>query len=223
MEKLKLLPLNLQFFADGAEADNSDAENTDNGGAEDNNKNDVVDKAEKTFTQSQVNKMMSREKKEGRSALLNSLGFKSEDEAKKAVDLYKTLINSQKSDDEKHKDELSESNNKLSEAEKRAVDAENKLDCLMAGVNKESVDDVLAIASVKVDDDNDLKKVLENMRSQAKYAVFFETEESLKDTGTGHDTSHSRQKSDAKKGSYGASLANGANKAVTKKSSYFNS
>jgi hypothetical protein len=223
MLEKKFIPLNLQFFADNLDDESQDEnEKTDDeGGAEDKSKKS--DKTEKTFTQAQVNKMMSREKKEGKNSVLSSLGFKTEEEAKKAVELYNALINSQKSDEEKQKEQLSQSENLKSEAEKRAVDAENKLACIMAGVNKESVDDVLAIASLKIDDKNDLSKVLEKMRSEAKYAIFFEeSDESNKDTGTGHDTSHSRRKSDDKKGSYGARLAN-TSKDSKKKSSYFNS
>jgi hypothetical protein len=226
------LPLsyNLQFFADDKEEQDEeqddDSENKDdnNGGSDDGK--DSGKKKEKTFTQSQVNKLMSREKKEGRSALLNALGFKTEDEAKKAVDLYNALIGSQKSEEDKAKEDASKLETQKTDAEKRAEIAENKLACIMAGVNKESVDDVLAIASTKIDENNDLAKVLESMRGQAKYAVFFEEsqeDDKNKDTGTGHDTSHGRKKSEAKKGSYGASLAERANKAQNNKSSYFNS
>ena len=78
-EVKNLLPFNLQFFADGGddpgnEPDNND--NDDNGGSDDDSKDSSK---EKKFTQEEVTRLMTREKKEGRKAAIKSLGFESEE------------------------------------------------------------------------------------------------------------------------------------------------
>ena len=218
--KENLLPLRLQFFASKEEDDKdedddkggepSDSEDNDDEGSKDQNA------GEKMFTQSQVNKMMSREKKEGKSSMLKALGFSSEADAKKAV----AMLNAMKSEDEKKK----EDEDKLVEANARASAAENKLSCLTAGVSKDSLDDVLAIALRKVTDEKDLDSVLAEMKGQAKYASFFvaEEDEKKKDDGTGTNPGHSGKKKDGNKGRYGSQLAKSSVKsAESNKKSYF--
>jgi hypothetical protein len=228
MEKKNIIPLklNLQYFADDTVEENDDIaeennDDKDNGETGKDNKHDT--KQEKTFTQSQVNRLMSREKKEGRTALLNTLGFKTEEEAQKAVQLYTALMNSQKSETEKNDEVKNNAIEAQTAAEKRAIEAENKLACIMAGVNKESVADVLAIASLKVDENNNLDSVLAEMRKQARYAVFFDEaveNDKSKDTGTGHDTAHGKKGGENKKGAYGARLGSQSNKS-NKKNTFF--
>ena len=48
----------------------------------------------------------------------------------------------------------------------RAAAAEAKLACVTAGVQKDSIDDVLAIAAAKVTDDKNLDAVLEEMKKE---------------------------------------------------------
>ena len=116
--------------------------------------------------------MMAKEKKEGKKAILNALGFKSLEQARKSI-----------SETNKNKNDENETKN---EALLRAERAENKLTCIMAGVNKESIEDALAIALNKVDEDTDLEEVLEEMKKQKKYSGFFDLEENEeKKDGTG--------------------------------------
>lgn len=215
------LPLNLQFFA-GSDDDKDEEEGKEGtegsaGGESDDNDEGG---SEKTFTQSEVSAMMTREKKEGRKALLKQLGFKTESEAKQAMALYNALMDSQKSDEEKEKENNKRLAGEKSDAEKRAEAAENKLACLTAGVRKEALDDVLAIASGKVTEDKNLDKVLEEMAKNPRYASFFGTEET--EGGTGSSFGHGKKKGDGdKKGSYGAGLAKGQKENSGKKKSYF--
>lgn len=213
------LPYNLQFFAekeDGEDEPKNEPKNDDN--QNDDNQNpdgsDDENKKEKVFTQSQVNAMMSREKKQGRQSALNALGFKTEEDAKKAIALLNALQDSQKSEEEKLNEKLNNQKNDLSEAEKRAIVAENKLSCISANVKKEAIDDVLAIASTKISDEKDLDSVLEDMKKDAKYSSFFEGTKQ----GTGSNPGHSKPDNGGEK--MGARLAKSSTP-TEKKSTYF--
>lgn len=216
----QVLPLNLQFFAEGDDdiddpgtGEEGDGDNDDQGGKS----------SDKTFTQAEVTAMMTREKKEGRKALLKQLGFKTEAEAKNAIVLYNALVESQKTDEDKVKEKEQTLESEKSDAEKRAELAENKLSCVMAGVKNDSVDDVLAIALLKVTEEKNLDTVLSEMKKESRYVGFFKEEgEGDGDNGTGSNPGHTKDKGDDgdKKGSYGASLAK-SQKPSTKKKTYF--
>ena len=217
------LPLNLQFFA-GADDDKDEEEGKEgtegSAGGESDDDDDNKGRSEKTFTQTEVSAMMTREKKEGRKALLKQLGFKTEAEAKQAMALYNALMDSQRSEEEKEKENNKRLAGEKSDAEKRAEAAENKLACLTAGVHKEALEDVLAIASGKVTEEKSLDKVLEEMAKNPRYASFFGTEDA--EGGTGSSFGHGKKKGDGdKKGSYGASLAKSQKENGNKKKSYF--
>lgn len=214
----QVLPLNLQFFAEG----DDDIDDPGTGGEGDGDNGDQSDKSsDKTFTQAEVTAMMTREKKEGRKALLKQLGFKTEAEAKNAIALYNALVESQKTDEDKAKEKEQNLANEKSDAEKRAELAENKLACVMAGVKNDSVDDVLAIALLKVTEEKNLDTVLAEMKKEPRYAGFFQDGDNG-DDGTGSDPGHSKDGKDNedKKGSYGASLAK-KQSSSTKKKTYF--
>lgn len=186
----RMFPLDLQFFAEDSE---SGAENGNEGSGNDdtsNQNNSGQKEAEKTFTQSQVSSMMAKEKNEGKRSVLKTLGFKSEEEAKKAVDLFNALMKSQKTAEELASEEVSKANGEKDDAVNRALLAESKLACFEAGVSKDSIDDVMAIASTKVTDSKDLNKVLSEMKKDSKYSVFFEGAGSK--GGTGNDPGHGK-------------------------------
>lgn len=221
MKKKNLLPLNLQFFAeDGSDSGSSgNANDEQNKGNDGGSQNDQTDNSgEKTFTQSQVSAMMAKEKNEGRKAMLKSLGFESEKDAKDAFALLSALKDSQKSAEEKAEDIKNEAAKKLSEANTRANVAESKLACLENGVNKESLADVLAIASSKVTDDKDLNTVIKEMSKDNKYSSFF----TVSSSGTGSNPGHSGSSSE-ELGDYGKKLAEKSKSAENneQKSSFF--
>ena len=134
-----LLDYNLQFFAEG-EGDNNNNDNGSNeGGNEDQNSNNS---GEKTFTQAEVTAMMTKEKNEGKRSILKSLGYKSEEDIKKALEEYNKYLESKKTDEEKSKEELQKANEAKNEAMQRASIAESKIACFEAGVNKDYIDDI---------------------------------------------------------------------------------
>lgn len=214
----------LQFFGagDGDNGGGSDETNNQNPndtktGNDDGEKKDQSNTGEKTFTQSEVNQMMTREKKQGRQAVIKSLGFNTEEEAKDAMKLLNALLDSQKSDDEKNEEAKKNLEKDKSEAISRAEKAEAKLACIINGVDKDCVDDVLVIAMGKVSEDKPLEKVIEEMKKEKKYASFFgnsnndsedeeDNDSNNNNDNTGHAPGHS-QNNDGKKMDYGAALA----------------
>lgn len=215
----KVLPMDLQFFAGiGEEEEKPDADERDSessgseGGSEEdstggNNETSAGEKdSGKTFTQVEVAAMMSKEKKEGRRALLKQLGFKSEAEAKDAIALYNALVESQKTDDQKRQEAAAGIEAAKAEAEERAEAAEAKLACVVAGVKKDALDDALALAKLKVTEEKNLDKVLAEMKKEPRYASFF-GEEDTKGDGTGQEPGHHKNGKGTKKGAYGSKLA----------------
>ncbi len=182
----KMLPLNLQFFADDTDPEvNEDTDPEVN----ENPEQDV-----KTFTQDEVNSLLASTKREAKKNVLSSLGFKSEAEAKNSISMLNKLLDDESTDNSE--------NNKESENEKRALAAESKLTCLLAGVDKDSIDDVIAIANKKVTQEKDLSKVLEEMKEEKRYSSFFCDD----NKGTGSDPGHSGNPDD-NSDSYGKRIA----------------
>ena len=214
-----MLPLNLQFFASDNEDGKEDSKKKGAGENEDDSDEDDSDEdedsKEKTFTQAEVTAMMTAEKKKGKRSILKALGFKNEDEAMRTLSSLRDNQKENKSSDEEKQKNLE---NEKTEAEKRAEMAENKLSCIMAGVRKDSVDDALAIALLKVSDDKDLDDVLEEMSKQKKYQGFFNSsdkdeKEDKDDKGTGKGPG--KDKKTKVPDNYGKTLAERSAKSVT--------
>ncbi len=217
----KLLRYNLQLFAED-DSGNNDGNNNDNNedanhGAEDQNH------GEKTFTQSEVSNMMTKEKNEGKRSVLKALGFKSEDEAKEAIEKYNKYLEDQKTEAEKQTEALNKANDEKAEAIKRAQEAENKVACYNSGIITEYIDDVLAIASTKVTEEKDLVTVLKEMKEDKKYKSFFEKDSgSGSKHGTGSNAGHSGNDNEDKK-DLGKRLAEQRKSSMAAiKSNYFN-
>lgn len=136
---------------------------------QDGAKNGEGDKQERTFTQEQVTKMMTREKNQGRAAALKELGIDPKDT--KAVAMVKALIESQKSEEQKAAEKAAAESAKQSEAEHRALVAEAKAEAMLLGVQPQYVDDIVTLALSKMTDDADLKTVIGEFK--AKYPMWF--------------------------------------------------
>lgn len=111
------MQLNLQFFAD--EPDEPEDENGDEEDGEPKDK-DV------TMKQSEINKIMAREKRQGRNALLKQLGFKDEKEMKSAMDALKKFQDSQKLEKDKANETINNVNAEKAALEARVLKAEAK-------------------------------------------------------------------------------------------------
>jgi len=196
---------------------------SDKGGKKDGDKG----KSDKTFTQEQVNKMMTREKNQGRSAALKELGIDPKDS--KMVAMVKALIESQKTDEQKAAEKDAENQNKMNEAEQRAQVAEAKAEAMMLGVKTQYVDDVVTLALAKMTEDSDMKTIIGEFKT--KYPVWFGKSEDddkggkdkgktgQKGTGSSVKTSKEEKGKGEEKG-LGARLA-AQRRGTGKKSSYW--
>lgn len=222
--KKKNMPLNLQFFAEGGDSegnDNSGNEGNEGKDGGENNDQTKGNSGEKTFTQAEVSAMMAKEKNEGKRSVLKSLGYKSEEDVKNALDEYNKYLESKKTEDEKTKEKLDKANTDKKEAIDRATVAESKLACFEAGVNKEYIDDVMAIALTKVTDDKDLSTVIKEMKEDKKYESFFVEGSSSGSKGTGGNPGHSSSGDGGKDGGLGKRLAEKQMQNKQQKSSFF--
>ena len=185
-------------------------------------------KSGKTFTQEQVNKMMTREKNQGRNAALRELGIDPKDS--KMVAMVKALIESQKTDEQKAAEKDAENQTKMNEAEQRAQVAEAKVEAMMLGVKTQYVDDVVTLALAKMTEDSDLKTIIGEFKT--KYPVWFgESEDDDKggkdkgkgktgQKGTGSSIKASKEDKGKEEKSLGARLA-AQRRGTGKKSSYW--
>lgn len=216
-ERKNFLPMNLQFFAEGGKDEGKDDDVNDEGKGTDEGtgtEDESGKEKERTFTQEEVTRMMAREKKQGRAALLKELGYKDEKQAKAASSSYNAWLESQKSDEQKSAEKDSENEKAILEAQAKADAAEAKVEALMLGCKPGNVDDVIALAMAKKTDDGDFKTIVGELKK--KYPDMFskssDDEEDDKKTagqkGTGGSVSaKSKDKKDEGKQSLGTRLA----------------
>lgn len=170
--------------------------------------------AEKTFTQEEVSKMLAKEKRQGRQAVLRAMGL---DPSEKGVEKrVKDALDAQKTDAEKASDSLKLAEQATREALERADVAERKLLALTAGCNADALDDVISLAMVKTNEDTDFPKALAMVKK--KYPAMFG---GVQGGSTGEGISHRRTSTAEKPGSFGARLAGDVVKGVESKNPYF--
>lgn len=130
------------------------------------------------FSQSDVSRMMAREKQQGRNAAFNELGIDPNDTA--TMNLIKTILAAQKANEEPPVAPSSE----LVEAQHRADIAEAKAEAMMLGASPQYVDDIVTLATAKLDiaGETDFKAVLESIKT--KYPVWFGVKDD--DNKSGH-------------------------------------
>jgi len=130
------------------------------GGSEEENSNNEEEESEegekkedKTFTQADVDKMIkdrvAREKK----------GQLSKEEIK----AYQDWKESQKTEDQKKNDAITNAEKAKQVAEERATSLEAKVTCLSKGVGATSVDDVVVLAKAMVSDDVTIEQAIDKV------------------------------------------------------------
>lgn len=180
-------------------------------GSDTDNQEEETKAKGKTFTQDEVNKLAAREKRQGVNSVYKQLGIDPKD--KKAVAMFKAIVDSQKSEEQKRLENQNESDQKIAEAEKRAMEAETKAELMMAGVQSQYVEDAMTLAMARISEDQDAKTVISELKT--KYSVWFkEAEEdgkkdepAKKKDGTGSSFSSKNNKGDKEDQSLGARLA----------------
>lgn len=186
----------------------------------DDSKTDEEDKSkEKTFTQEQVNAMMTKEKKQGRNSVYNELGINPKDE--KQLAMIKAFVDSQKTEEDKK----AEAEQTAFEQEKALAIANAKVEIMKQGVKSQYVDDAVSLVMSQLNEDNDVASVLGSFK--AKYPIWFEPEkndddkQSVGKKGTGSSIKGDKKGSSSKEDrSLGSRLA-AQRKGNSKKSSYW--
>ncbi len=201
------------------------------GSGKSDDKSDKSDKSDKgskdtvkTFTQEQVNKMMTREKNQGRNAVYKELGIDPKDT--KTVNMFKAFIESQKTDEQKAAEKESENQTKMNEAEQRAQIAEAKAEAMMLGIKTQYVEDAVTLALAKMTEDSDLRTIIGEFKT--KYPVWFDKSDDndkgnkgkIGQKGTGSSINSKEEKGENKEKGLGARLA-AQRKSSNKKSSYW--
>jgi len=178
-QRKHLLPMKLQFFADGGDGDTDQDDNSgDDGNADQDDNGGDNDKEEKTFTQADIDNAVEKRLKRERRKWEKEKDTKKDDKA----------------DDDKDK---GVDKDILAKAEK-AEALETKLLCYEQGVDKDSVDDVVALAKAYVNDDTDIEDAIEKVLKkypQFKVSTKNEDDESDNQKGSWGD----RQKGTSKK------------------------
>ena len=201
------------------EEENTDVEETTETNRDEDASQENTNTSEKTFTQEQVNKMMANEKDEGRRSVLKELGIEDSKQLANAVKVYKAIKESERTEDDKKNDVVAEN----AELRRKLLETELKAEALEFGVQKQYADDVKLLVISKLNEDNDVKTVLSELKK--KYPVMFtENEENnqseRRNTGTDSNPSDIRRANENNKGDIGRRLAN-ENRRATNKSSFF--
>ncbi|MBY0756518.1 hypothetical protein K5V21_13795 [Clostridium sardiniense] len=143
----------------GSGGEGSETNSTDGTGGEGEGAEETTPE-ENTFTQADVDKLIkdrvAREKK----------GQLSKDEIK----AYQDWKESQKTDEEKKNEALTNAEKAKQDAEERALNAETKVTCLSKGVIASSVDDVVILAKAMVNDELTIEQAIDKVLE--KYPSF---------------------------------------------------
>ncbi len=195
------LNLNLQLFAGDGDGDDPEGDIDDSEGGEGQNAGDGEKKL--TFTQSELNALLKKNKTKSRNALLKNLGLGEN----VSVEDLQTFIADAKKAKEQEDGELktlqtnfAESKSTITKLSARNSVLENQLKAIKAGVKPEVVDDVVSIALAKVDDDADFDDVIDEMKKNTIYSSFFcvndddNTNKNKNNNGTGNPAANKKSK-----------------------------
>lgn len=183
-----LFPMTLLMGAgagDGASSNSgsTNAEPTNNQGSNNGDQSqNTGNQQEKTFTQSEVNAMMAKEKDQGRKAILKELGVEDVKDAKGALENYKKYLESQKTDLQKAQDAAAEAEKGKKTLEDELNSTNQKLAVLMAGCPAEKVDDVCVLARARMNDKTTFEQAIELVKQG--YPDMFNQQAQNKGTGS---------------------------------------
>jgi len=149
----------------------------------DNDDQQKVTEQEKMIPQSEVNRIMAREKSQGRSAALRALGLNPDDE--KSLTEVKDWVESKKPENQKQAEAILAQQKAIADAERKAFIAETKAELLTSGVQTQYTDDALALIQAKGNSEGfDVQKEIETLKT--KYPVWFTKEPEQGQAGTGN-------------------------------------
>ena len=184
--------LNLQFFAEETTAD-QDA--TPEGQETDTATETAEETPENTFTQEDVNNLIAKETRKQQEKLLKQLGVNDFKDAKEGMKKLKEFQESQMTEQEKAQQQLESLSGEKETLSKENQSLKAQLSALRAGAQGEYVEDVVALAERRVNDDTDMdaaiKQVIEN------YPHFAGTQEQEEQKPSFSKGEHTKQTGDA--------------------------
>lgn len=129
-------------------------------------------KKDGTFTQAQVNRMMAKEKGQGRAAAYREMGIDPEDpNAKSMMEMFKAFMASMKTPEQQAQSMEAQHKIELAAAESRLKKAEAKAEAMQLGLRGEYVEDAVTIILAKLDDSTDIKTAVGELKT--KYPTWF--------------------------------------------------
>lgn len=147
---------------------------------EDQKQEAAAETKERTFTQAEVNRMMAREKKQGRQSVINDLGVKDVNELDTYVEQFKQFLENQQNGNKQKDVQDNSVSERVAEAESRAMKAELKAEALTVGVKSDCVDDVIILALNRYTEGSDMKVIFGEIKT--KYPnLFAESQEKQTD------------------------------------------
>lgn len=162
-----------------------------------------TDSSGKTFTQEQLNALLASEKRDGKKSILKSLGFESEEDAKKQLAEFKVYRDSQKTAEQRYSDDMKAEQAKTAKALDKALDAEIKLSVVTAGGSADAAAEIAVLVKSEMREDEKLTADEAVKQVKEKLPQLF----SGADAGNGSTGSRAGHVNIPAKSNYGKSLA----------------
>lgn len=168
-------PLDIQMFGGEGEEQPVDLTPPVDPSPAENGGGDLVPPV-KTFTQEEVNNFVKRESSKQQEKMLKELGISDFKDAKEGLAKFKEWQDSQKTEQERQTERLKELETNQSTLSDENSVLKAQISAMKAGVNAESVEDVVALAKTLVSDDTDMNAAIAKVVE--KYPHFAQKEES---------------------------------------------
>lgn len=169
MNLFERLHMNYQLFAADTGADGgsgeTDADQKDTGTEEKNGTGETETKPEdeKTFTQKDVNSIAAKEARKAQEKLFKEVGIEDFDNAKEGLQKFKEWQDSQKTEAEKQSEAVESLQGEKEALTNTVSQLEAQISAMNAGVDGESVEDVIALAERLVNDDTDIDAAIKQV------------------------------------------------------------
>lgn len=175
----------------------------------------------KTFTQEEVNRMMAKEKREGKLSVLKELGVEDVKNAKEGLKKYQEYLNAQKTEAQRAQEEAQRLAEEKAELEKKALMAGIQVSALKSGIKADFLDDAIILAQNKKTDNTTYEDIFNELKQT--YPNFAGTATTPAPKGTGNMPKPTAGQQQATADDYGKRLAEArlAQKTVTNKGNYF--
>lgn len=166
MSLIEMMVMNLQMFAadNGGNGGSGDPD-PEKAGSEKTGTGTPEGKPEdnKTFTQEDVNSIAAKEAKKAQEKLFKEIGIEDFDNAKEGLKKFKEWQDSQKTEAEKQQEALQSLQGEKETLTKTVSQLEAQISAMKAGVNGDSVEDVIALAERLVNDETTMDKAIEQV------------------------------------------------------------